>query len=176
MRSMLPVHANKPKNNRSLLKKRSSLSSNLPRKTSQRPHSLTDLWSLGSAVQKSPQQRLLSNKDVANIKKTKQTKKKKTSTKKGKRSQNYHLIYRAGDIILPHLFYGRACQRRWLYRCSVREMLVKKRRRAVKSRLSSQGNKSGGGRAKHAAAPRAPYCLYKGSRVPLCVVLLQCVL
>lgn len=42
----------------------------------------------------------------------------------------------------------------------------------VKSRLSSQGNKSGGGRDEHAAALRAPYCLYKGSRVTLCVTLL----
>lgn len=43
---------------------------------------------------------------------------------------------------------------RWLSRCSDSESLVKKRRRVVKSRLSSQGNKSGGGRAEYTAALR----------------------
>lgn len=55
-------------------------------------------------------------------------------------------------------------------------MLVKKRRRLVKSKPSSQGNKSGGAGSERAPALRALYCLYKGNTVTLCGTFQECLI
>lgn len=114
-------------------KSQSSLSSNSQRKTSPfRPHSFDRLVISGKCSAKSPQQRLLSNKDVANIKR----KKRKTRQNNQKEISGLSLDLVCWNIITARLLY---CTD--VGRCLLWEMLVKKRRQVVKSRLSSQGNK-----------------------------------